>query len=81
MGVQLVPDGRTGSGRPTSPLVTRWPVAERELTDDEIKAQYGDLIEEALHHFEHDPTYVVDMAHSGQVAEVKRKYWAARRAG
>ena len=55
-----------------------WPTADHELTDAEIQEHYGHLLGLALHHYGHDPSYVIAMARSGRVIDVKRISWATR---
>lgn len=52
---------RGGSGIRPSPLTTTYDEVVITLSDAQIREQYGDLIEEALHHFATDTTYLVDM--------------------
>lgn len=70
---------RGGSGIRPSPLTTTYDEVAVTLSDAQIREQYGGLIEEALHHFATDPTYLVDMMDTARNVEQRRLTWAARR--
>ncbi len=52
--------------------------ADCELSDSEISARYGVLMEDAVSAFMADPNYIVEMAESAALLRYKREMWQAR---
>lgn len=52
--------------------------AERELNETEIRRDYGALLAGAVSAFEHDPSYLVDMAEHASLIAYKRALWEVR---
>jgi hypothetical protein len=52
--------------------------AQSELTDIEIRRDYGALIESAVSAFQYDPSYLIDMAEHASLIAYKRALWEVR---
>lgn len=52
--------------------------AHSELTDIEIRRDYGALIEDAVSAFQYDPSYLIDMAEHASLIAYKRALWEVR---
>jgi hypothetical protein len=62
------------SVNPLAPMVPicALPAAETELTDAEILARYGPLMEDAHRAFREDPSYIVQMVEASATLRQKR---------
>lgn len=49
-----------------------------ELNEVEIRRDFGGLIEGAMQAFQHDPSYIVDMAEHASLIAYKRALWEVR---
>lgn len=61
-------EGRVGTFIPSS----------SELSEVEIRRDFGGLIEGAMQAFQHDPSYIVDMAEHASLIAYKRALWEVR---
>lgn len=52
--------------------------AHSEMTELEIRRDYAVLLEDALDAFEHDPSYLIDMAEHASLIAYKRSLWEVR---
>lgn len=54
------------------------PLGKQELSDDEIKAGFGNLLDSALLCYIEDPQYVLDMCEWGALVEYRRRVFEVR---